>query len=185
MVNVFFRGYGQWYFVSYPDDPTGNFKLPLNDFACGVFKLSEKDEITYRYTKSIESVTYLLPCTTHPDSEFLRIMDDYLTLEDAENCFFDIDRSKDVILTIVEPCAEAKTQKNDISETERQTMLKLIIGMAIDAYGYDPTCSRSPLTGGKNTGLSAKLALKDIYITDDTIRKYLNEAKDLLYPEDQ
>lgn len=95
--------------------------------------------------------------------------------------FFFIDQSKEFkLLPIVDPSAEAKTQKNDISETERQTMLKLIIGMAIDAYDYDPTCSRNPLTGGKNTGLSEKLALRGISITDDTIRKYLNEAKNLL-----
>ena len=67
-----------------------------------------------------------------------------------------------------------------IPETERNTMLKLIIGMAMDAYTYDPKSSRNELTGNNKNSLSAKLALKGIIITDDTIRKYLKEAKNIL-----
>jgi hypothetical protein len=69
--------------------------------------------------------------------------------------------------------------KSELSETERNTMLKLIIGMAIDAYGYDPESTRNSATGDKN-GISAKLALKKITISDDTIRKFLKEAKNIL-----
>ncbi|MDD5271494.1 MAG: hypothetical protein PHU14_02125 [Methylovulum sp.] len=58
-------------------------------------------------------------------------------------------------------------------------MLKLIIGMAIDAYGYDPKKPRNAASGSKN-GISAKLQTKGISINDDTIRKYLDEAKALL-----
>jgi hypothetical protein len=59
-------------------------------------------------------------------------------------------------------------------------MLKLIIGMAIDVYGYDPKSNRNRATGDKN-GISAKILMSSgIDITDDTIRKYLNEAKNLL-----
>jgi hypothetical protein len=196
LVNVFFCGYGQWTYVSDWGNPDSyNFDLPLNDFACGVFKLNEKDEIAYKYTKSLESVTHLLACTTHSDSEFSRRLRDrmlciietqgYITMEDAEHCSFKIDQSKENTLIIVEPSAEVKKQKTDISETERQTMLKLIIGMAIDGYGYDLTDPKSPLTGGTSAGLSARLALKGIAISDDTIRKYFNEAKYSIYQEAQ
>ena len=77
-------------------------------------------------------------------------------------------------------------QKNDVkpSETERNTMLKLIIGMAIDAYGYDPKNSRNSATGDKN-GISAKLQAHNINISDDTIRKYLTEAKEIVNPKAQ
>jgi hypothetical protein len=51
--------------------------------------------------------------------------------------------------------------------------------MAIDAYGYDPESTRNSATGDKN-GISAKLALKKITISDDTIRKFLKEAKNIL-----
>jgi hypothetical protein len=69
---------------------------------------------------------------------------------------------------------------DDLPESERNTMLKLIIGMAIDAYGYDPESTRNNLTGTNKNSLSAKLARKGITITDDTIRKYLTEAKNIL-----
>ena len=66
-----------------------------------------------------------------------------------------------------------------LTESEKNTMLKIIIGMAIDAYGYDPKSNRNQATGEKN-GISAKLKTHDINVTDDTIRKYLTEAKELL-----
>jgi hypothetical protein len=69
--------------------------------------------------------------------------------------------------------------KTELSETERQTMLKLIIGMAMNAYGYDPNATRNTATGDKN-GISAKLERHGISINDDTIRKYLTAAKELL-----
>ena len=65
-------------------------------------------------------------------------------------------------------------------ETERNTMLKLIIGMAINAYSYDPKATKNGLTGSNKNGLSAKLMTHGISINDDTIRKYLNEAKELI-----
>lgn len=72
-----------------------------------------------------------------------------------------------------------ETKKNTMSETERNTMLKLIIGMAIDAYGYKLDSTRNTATGDKN-GISAKLQTHGITLSDDTIRNYLNEAKKLL-----
>ena len=59
-------------------------------------------------------------------------------------------------------------------------MLKLIIGMAIDGYGYDRNNSRNSLTGGKSNGLSAKLQKHGITISDDTIRKYFKAANELI-----
>lgn len=58
---------------------------------------------------------------------------------------------------------------------ERETMLKIIIGMAIDGYGYQPNAARSPIPGQ----LSGLLLTHGIEVSDDTIRKYLNEAKDV------
>lgn len=78
---------------------------------------------------------------------------------------------------------EEKSTKNKtstIDATERHTMLKLIIGMAMDAYRYDPTASRNSATGEKNGSIKAVLELKGISIDADTIRKYLDEAKELL-----
>lgn len=63
---------------------------------------------------------------------------------------------------------------------ERETMLKLIIGMAIDGYGYDLLAAKSPLTGEGEDSLHAHLQLHGISVDPDTIRKYLKEAKALL-----
>lgn len=71
------------------------------------------------------------------------------------------------------------TKQDELTETERNTLLRLVIGMAIDAYGYDPNKSRNSATGDKN-GISAKLQARGISISDETIRKYLTEAKNLL-----
>ena len=70
-------------------------------------------------------------------------------------------------------------KEKPFSEPERQKMLTLIIGMAIDAYGYNPESNRNSATGDKN-GISAKIKTRGISVSDDTIRDYLKEAKNLL-----
>lgn len=65
---------------------------------------------------------------------------------------------------------------DDLSETERNTMLKLIIGMAIDAYGYDPDGKKNPATGNNNGSIKAALEKLGLSADEKTIKKYLNEA---------
>jgi hypothetical protein len=71
------------------------------------------------------------------------------------------------------------------SKTERDKMLMLILGMAMDAYGYDPEQSKNKATGSNKDSITSKLALKGINVCDDTIRNYLTEAKKLYNPESQ
>lgn len=59
---------------------------------------------------------------------------------------------------------------------EKETLLKIIIGMAIDAYGYDPRATRSPFP----KELEGILGGLDISVSDDTIRDKLKEAMELL-----
>ena len=59
---------------------------------------------------------------------------------------------------------------------ERDTALKLIIGMAVKGYGYDPTAKRSD----KISEIVGDLASAGISLDDDTVRKWLREAADLL-----
>ncbi|AKI02645.1 hypothetical protein IMCC20628_03964 [Hoeflea sp. IMCC20628] len=63
-----------------------------------------------------------------------------------------------------------------LSVRERESLLKLVIGMAMDGYGFDPKASRSPTA----RELSDHLLRLDLQLSDDTIRAYLQEAKDLL-----
>lgn len=71
-----------------------------------------------------------------------------------------------------------KKQSRDkpLSTLERETLLKLVIGMAVDGYGYDPVAKRSPLAKELEDSFN-KLGIP---ITDDTIRKWLKESAELL-----
>jgi hypothetical protein len=67
------------------------------------------------------------------------------------------------------------------SEIERAKMLSLILGMAIDAYGYDPQAKRNATTGDNNGSIAHRLP-DGLKVDSDTIRKYLTEAVSL-YPD--
>ena len=66
----------------------------------------------------------------------------------------------------------AKTQ----SLIERQNMLKAIFGMAVRGYSYNPTDKRSKTIAE----IVSDLELQGIPLSDDTIRRYLKEARELL-----
>jgi hypothetical protein len=68
----------------------------------------------------------------------------------------------------------------EVPEKEKNIMLKLIIGMAIDKYGYNPDSLRNKATGENSGSIKAALDFHGIKIDADTIRKYLNDAKELL-----
>lgn len=80
--------------------------------------------------------------------------------------------------------SEPISDNSTINKTERRYMLTLILGMAMDAYGYNPAAPKNNATGGKN-GIAAHLKDRGFDITDDTVRKYLDEAKKLLPPQAQ
>lgn len=82
--------------------------------------------------------------------------------------------------------------KTQITDTERATLLKIILSMAINKYGYDPE-RRNPATGNSPGSIKADMTLITWGKMEDdleegnkgcdekTIRKYLTEAVDL-YP---
>jgi len=74
---------------------------------------------------------------------------------------------------------ENKT-KISFSLKERNSLLKLVLGMAIKKYNYDPNSSRNNATGTNSGSIHADLEKCGINIDKDTIRKYLNEAKELI-----
>lgn len=59
---------------------------------------------------------------------------------------------------------------------ERQNMLKAIFGMAVRGYSYKPADKRSKTVAE----IVSDLQLEGITLSDDTIRRYLKEARDLL-----
>ena len=58
---------------------------------------------------------------------------------------------------------------------ERESLLKLVLGMAIKGYRYDPKATRSK----EVLEITSDLQILGLSLTEDTVRKYLNEAKAL------
>jgi hypothetical protein len=71
-----------------------------------------------------------------------------------------------------------QSRERGISSRERETMLKIIIGLAIGGYGYPRSGQRSAVP----KELANDLEELGIKVSDDTIRNLLNEARDLLPP---
>lgn len=68
---------------------------------------------------------------------------------------------------------------DELKETERQSLYKLISVMSHDGYGYDPTQKKSPIPAELSNLVTVKLGDK---IDPDTARKWLKEATDR-YPQ--
>jgi len=72
---------------------------------------------------------------------------------------------------------EPEQSKSDLSEKERNSLLKIIYGMAIEKYDYSPSNnSRSTVTGNNSGSIHYDLSLHGINVDVATIRKYLKEA---------
>ena len=61
---------------------------------------------------------------------------------------------------------------------ERESMLKLIIGMAIAGYRYDARAKRNESV----RDITGDLAKCRVPLSDDTVRKYLSEGAELIPP---
>ncbi len=64
---------------------------------------------------------------------------------------------------------------------ERESVLRLIIGLAVGGYGYDPAASRSKVV----TDITSDLTEAGVELSDDTVRKWLKEAAELLPPSER
>ena len=70
---------------------------------------------------------------------------------------------------------------NSSSQTrERDSLLKLFIGMAVKGYAYDPKAARSSVA----SEISIDLQLLGLSLSDDTIRKYLRDGAEILPPSE-
>lgn len=74
------------------------------------------------------------------------------------------------------PPVLAQAAEKPFRARERDSLLKLVIGMAVDAYGHDPKAPRSPTA----QELADHLARLGIPLEADTVRKYLKEGAELM-----
>lgn len=73
--------------------------------------------------------------------------------------------------------------EESLKEPERVSLLKMVLGMAIEGYGYVPKSNqngkqRSSASGDKSGSICADLKLCGLNLADDTIRKYLKLAEE-------
>ena len=71
----------------------------------------------------------------------------------------------------------SQSSAKPLSDTGRDSLLKLVLGMSIDSYGYKVGETRNPATGENRGSIAAALERLDLKLTPDTIRKYLKEAE--------
>lgn len=77
------------------------------------------------------------------------------------------------------PEKSSKEENKILHTRERETLLKIIIGMAVEQYGYDPAIKRNDAT----SNIVSDLAVCGITIDADTVRDKLQQAAELL-PQD-
>lgn len=77
------------------------------------------------------------------------------------------------------PVLPAETTR-PLSALERSSLTKLVVGMAIDRYGYEPNDRRS--TAIPEIGKAIRSL--GLAIEDDTVRKYVREGSDQHIPKD-
>ncbi len=82
----------------------------------------------------------------------------------------------DALMNKIGKITSDKSYTRSLQTRERQTLHKMIIGMAKDAYGYDSNASRSPFP----KELEGILDGLGVSVSDDTIRDKLKEAAELL-----
>lgn len=126
----------------------------------------------------------------------------YLTLPDEEDCYFGYDEAfvlsqDDVVVTLSElnrfeaehgitSDLEANIPEKitasfpaidyKLHPKERESLLKIIIAMAMDGYGYNPADKKSPIPAE----IVAHVEELGLSIDVDTVRKWLREAAALL-----
>ena len=75
-----------------------------------------------------------------------------------------------------ERAKSAASRPVPISERERESLLRLVIGMAKGGYGYGPKAPRSTTA----RDVASDLLLNGVPLHEDSVRKYLREAATLL-----
>jgi hypothetical protein len=67
-------------------------------------------------------------------------------------------------------------QHNQLQSREKETLLKILLGLALTNYEYNPHASRN----STSREIAGDLSLQGISVDEDTVRKWLSEAKEYL-----
>lgn len=66
--------------------------------------------------------------------------------------------------------------EKEINEKERSSLYKMILGMAMGKYNYNPMINRNLATGANKGSIKEELEKHGLFLDEETIRTYLQEA---------
>jgi hypothetical protein len=69
----------------------------------------------------------------------------------------------------------------DLKTKEQESLLKMVVGMAIGAYRWDPRARRNDVT----SEIESDLARAGVPLDPDTIRKWLRKGAELIPPQEE
>lgn len=75
------------------------------------------------------------------------------------------------------------SEQPELATTERNSLYKMILGMAMEKYDYDPESRRNSATGENTGSISADLEKAGLPVDADTIREHLKAAFAATPPE--
>jgi len=90
-----------------------------------------------------------------------------------------------IVKQIEETSKQVKKQKNvttELSTREINSIFKILLGMAMDKYGYDPEAKRNTATGENKNSILSSVQLCGLNTDPETIKKFLKMASET-HPE--
>lgn len=168
------RGYDfacQHYKSIHVDGTNADPEAKLPDDALASIKMREMAECALDHAKKVEFGNWLVT----ERSDFER---QTFTREQLADWLKAIGLPSVYPLGRSERIVESNKLDNTLSNKELSTLLKLLIGMAIRGYSYDPNASRSTVP----KEIADDLAVLGMSITDDTVRRYLKQAAGSVLP---
>ncbi len=189
MTEVFFRGYGEWFVIDLFGEP--DFENPITrisdsyrQYCTGVFLLPHDEELAYIHTGKLEGTRTLLVSLDHPDSYFIRQelnKDGYF----PEDFYFKIDTEQPMKMSLVK-ADTSDLEKIDISETEREKLLRQIGILAIllskknNLFSLQDKPNNSQIAQAAQVELDAMSDVNRKGLCNSNIRASIKEGLELL-----
>ena len=76
--------------------------------------------------------------------------------------------------------SDEKPRPTNLPISERDSLLKMILGMAVSKYNYNPSSTRNIATGDNKGSIAFDLSKHGLNLDSDTIRKFIKEAEEKL-----
>jgi len=85
-------------------------------------------------------------------------------------------RLEDAATELSKKISSVEDDSGDESESTVSSLMKMVLGMAVQKYKYDPEASRNSATGENKGSIVGDLQASGLSLDADTVRKHLKEA---------